>query len=501
MITQPHRFAIDTEQHNSDIVRAEYEELLNQANTQSDASIQFETLIVGENWEATITYLVAAWDSLWSIAKSFWTTTQEIVDNNNIENPNALRPWQKLVITYSDWVFVNVTKAMSIAEFSDYYELDKSEFLSMNYFEDETLTLEEWRQVVVPLNQIEAEKKWLVEKEAFVKLDLPDTKVPVEPIIDEPTPVEQLIAVADAWDETTPTPVEEHIQQIVISAEETEAHLQSLKEQEEQARIAAEEAKIAAEEARIAAEQARIQAEKEKTEAAQRAAAEAKRKAEAAKAAAEQEAIRAEQRKQEARAAAEAAPVTCGANQCTHKNKCWNRPDNWYCAETDPKNAWLCNEGFIEYRGACVKESEVPVQTPRVPTWTTAQWYFNPHKVDPNVYWRWPWHCTAMAAYMWSQNYGIRIRDYWTGDARKWLDGARNAWFVVNMTPEVWALMVTWNWYGRRWSYGHVMYVESVDWANWVVTVVDMNYKWTYIATRRTQAISDARWFIHPIRY
>lgn len=507
VIVQPHRFVVDTEQENSEIVRAEYEELLNQASEPTDASIQFETLIVGENWEATINYLVAAWDSLWSIAKSFWTTSKAIIDANNIEDANKLNPWQKLIIAYNDGVFVNVKRNMTIKEFANFYELDKSELLSLNYFENEELMLEEGWQVAVPLNQVEAEEKGLVEKEAFVKLDLP----PEEELIEQPTAVEQLLAVADAKNEETPTPVEEKIEQaqeeaeqqyeqIVISAEETEAHLENLKKQEEDARLAAEAAEKAAEEARIAAEEARVKAEQEKTAAAQRRAEEAKRAAEAAKIKAAQETKRAQEQEAARKAAQEQAPVVCWANQCTHKNKCWNRPNNWYCAETDPNNAWLCNSWYVEYAWKCVEKWSIPAATPRVPTWTTAQWYFNPHKVDSNVYWRWPWHCTAMAAYMWSQNFGIRIRDYWTWNAKDWLRWAKNAWFVVNMTPAVWALMVTWNWYGRRWSYGHVMYVESVDRANWVVTVVDMNYKGTYIATRRTQAIRDARWFIHPSR-
>lgn len=496
IIMQPHRFYVDIQQENGDLVRAEYEELLNQASDPTDASIQFETLIVWENWEATITYLVAAWDSLWSIAKNFWTTTKAIIDANNIENANKLKPWQKLIITYNDGVFVNIKTPISIKDFSDRYELDKEEFLSMNYFDDEELTLEEWRQVVVPLNQLEAEKRGLIEKKEFVMLDLPEKEKIIEPILVEKNPT-----ITDDTDNNINEDLnEESYQQIVISVEETESHLENLKKEEEEALRRVEEAKIKAEEARIRAEEARIQAEKNRSAAAQKAAEEARIQAEQTRIAVEKEAQKAKEQKEKALAAQKALPVNCWDNQCAYKWKCWVIPENGYCAETDNNNAWLCNEWFVEYNGSCVDKNNVPAKTPLVPTSTSAQWYFNPHKVDPNVLGWGPWHCTAMAAYMWSQNFGIRIRDYWTWNAKDWLDWARNAWFVVNMTPAVWALMVSWNWYWSRWAYWHVMYVESVDLANGVVTVVDMNYKWTYIATRRTEAISAARWFIHPIR-
>ncbi len=500
IIVQPTQFVIYNNKPNTEVVRAAYEQLLLESMNSSNWIINFEALIVWENWDTAINYIVAPWDSLSSIARSFWISVDAIKEANSIVDWNRIRPWQRLRIIHDEWVMVNITKNTTVNEFTRNFQINREEFMNMNHIDDSSTIMEAWRQVFVPLSQIEAERRWLIEKEDFVMLDLSQP----DPLIEE---------ILEEYYELNEQQAEEYeaYQQIIITAEQTQEYLEWLIKAEEEARKKAEEAKKAAEEARRKAEEARRKAEEERTLAAQQAAEEARKAAEEARRAAEEEARRAQER-EDARQQAQAAQqeeqtqqaVTCWENQCPYNWRCWTKPDNAYCVANDPRNAWLCKDWYNEVRGRCVAQT-APQATARTSTpapasaWTILeQWYFNPHRVDANVSWRWPWHCTAMAAYLRSQNHGIRIRDYRTWNARDWLRNARNAWFTVNNTPAPWSLMVSWTWYWARWPYWHVMYVESVDRNAGTVVIIDMNYRWRYIATKRVESISNAWWFIHP---
>lgn len=513
IILQPHRFVVDNTQTNTEVVRAAYENLLEQVSSSTDWLIQFETLIVWENWEATINYTVAPGDTLNSIAQNFWTSAQAIIEANNINNPNSLRPWTILTITYDEWVMINAKETMTVENFANKYELNLEEFISMNFFENKEETIEEWWQIFVPLNQIEAEKRRLIDKEEFVMLDLP---------ADAPEPVEEDSFVQEITEPTRVNPEIEQelasendpaVNQRIISAQETQQHLEELKQQEIQAQQEAEQARIEAQQAEEKAleaerkaqqEQSQQQAEQRQREAeqARTEAQQAEEKALEAERKAQQEQEKAEQRAQEIQQAVEEQEIfTCRADQCAFNDQCWTKPANASCAVDDSNNAWTCNDGYEEKNGSCVKKQLRTISNAITPTNTNQileQRYFNPHKVDSNVHGRWPGHCTAMVAYLWSQNFGIRIRDFWTGNAKDWLNNARRAWFTVNDVPAAWSLMVTGSWYGQWGPYGHVMYVESVNWDAGTVIVVDMNYKWRYIATKRVEAINAAGWFIHP---
>lgn len=473
IILQPHRFVVDDTGPNTEVVRAAYENLLEQVSSSNDWLIQFEALIVWENWEATINYTVAPGDTLNSIAQSFWTTSQAIIEANNISNPNILRPWTILAITYDEWVLINTKETMTVQNFANKYALNLDEFISINFFESKDEIIEEGWQIFVPLNQIEAEKRQLIDKEAFVMLDLS------EDLAQEREEDDFVQEITEPTRVYTETENDTAVNQKIISAQETQQHLEQLKQQESEAQKQAEEAK----QARIAAQ-------------------EAEQKALQAEQRAKEEQERAKEKAQEIQDAVEEKQVfTCRDNQCPFNNQCWTKPANASCAVNNDNHAWLCNEWYIEKNGNCIKEQVRTISnavTPRNTNQILEQWYFNPHKVDSNVHWRWPGHCTAMAAYLWSQNHNIRIRDFWTGNARNWLNNARNAWFTVNDVPAAWALMVTWSGYWQWGPYGHVMYVESVNRDAWTVVVVDMNYKWRYIATKRVEAINIAGWFIHP---
>ena len=536
VIAQPHLFAVE-EVNEVDVLRTQqvYQEIIANNERPDDGSLQFENIIVGNTWEPTITYRVTWWDTLLSIANNFWTTVDSILRSNSLDDPNNLNPGQSLVIEFDDAVLINIAQTMKVSEFTDLYALNGEEFMQINYFDEWTDTLEEWWQVFVPLNQIEAEERGLIDKEEFFAIDLPlELDEPQwafltdgqEPESIEAAIQEQLVfndAIEDAWLQQVinadGTPVAPAYEQTVIDSEETQRRLEEIKLQEQEAIRLAEEAEAqaqadaeAAEQARIEAQEAARRAQEEQTARAQQEAAEAQQRAEQAKVRAEQEAARAaterekaaeQQRLAEQAEIVAAAPtqVQCPPGQCVHKGKCYQPPENAYCTDTDPANAWRCADGFTEQWNRCLSAEEIRKQRESVPAWPSqvlAQYYLNPHKLDRNVYGRWAWHCTAYAAYKWSQNYWINIRNFWTWNAKNWIRGAKNAWFRVDKSPAVGSLMVTdygfWGWG----AYGHVAYVEAVDYSTGMITVTDMNYRGRYVVTKRTEAISKAAGFIHP---
>lgn len=91
---------------------------------------------------------------------------------------------------------------------------------------------------------------------------------------------------------------------------------------------------------------------------------------------------------------------------------------------------------------------------------------------------------------------GRPVGSFW-GNANTWASAARSNGYVVNNTPAAGAVFQTTG--GSR--YGHVGYIESVDYANGTVTYSDMNglAGWNRVGTA-TVSISEAqsRWtFIH----
>lgn len=77
------------------------------------------------------------------------------------------------MIEFDDAVLINIAQTMRMSEFTTLYSLNLEEFKQINYFDADMEELEEGRQVFVPLNQIEAEERGLIDKEEFFAIDLP----------------------------------------------------------------------------------------------------------------------------------------------------------------------------------------------------------------------------------------------------------------------------------------------------------------------------------------
>lgn len=77
------------------------------------------------------------------------------------------------------------------------------------------------------------------------------------------------------------------------------------------------------------------------------------------------------------------------------------------------------------------------------------------------------------------------------GDAVKWYNNAKSAWFTVSKTPRSNSIVV----YTKlRSAAGHVWIVKQYpyNWDNTKMLVEDMNYAWKFVVTQRIESISRA---------
>lgn len=445
-------------------------------------NIQFDMLITLEWDDSTISYSVAPGDTLSEIAKLFGTTTSAIAEANGLWVWGILRVGQKLKIAYDKSIIYDVPEEMLVGDFSSRYDVSLEELITLNNFTDETDAIDAGQQIFVPLNRVEAQDRWLIKKKEFVMLDLPR-----KTIEDNPTTIGQV---------QQPTEVPQ--EQIVITAEQTQQHLELLIQAEKESAIAQAKAEELAKEAELARIEAEEQAEIAEEEAARLAKENAERTAEAArlakvdaekkaailvKAEAEDKQRRIAQLEAEERAVAE----SCSDTQCYHEGKCRSKPNDAICAPTDPDNAWVCTAWFIDTWNACISEAAHVERTaqataPKKDQDVLKQWYFNPYN-DGYGGNGWAWgHCTMYVwRWLWKNKW---INTQWRGNAKYWYDNAAAAWWSVWQTPQVWSVIVMK--YGSQWwnGYGHVWIVLDIDRSSRQILIEDMNYVWRYVVSQ-----------------
>lgn len=550
VVTQPYLFTVERTQASlPSTTKASYESLLNSSNKRS-GDIYLELFHLWQEEEnPVITYVIKRWDSLSTIAKQFGTTISAISDENNLRVWWTLRVGQSLSIVFEEGTVIPVPETMTIKTFTDRYNLDYEEFLSINYFEEWADLLEKDEEVFVQLNESEALRVWLLRKEDFVRLDfiLPEP-APIEvisdPVVDQPQEdmvelvndivneeivennndiTQRDLEILENTQDSEPDIYEQEIvnsqwewydpitsqayEQVIIDAQETQQYLEDLKQkkkEELEAKQKAEEEKKKAEDAEREAQEARDQQlAQEETQRREQAAAQAKRDAERAVQQAEQARLQAIEAERQAAISAQqavgiqqeyiAATITCPQNQCLKDNTCYDKPEFAECAPQNPNEAWICRWWYIESWWTCIKYLPAPASNGKV----LKQWYFNPHKADSRVRWRGAGQCTAWVAYLWAQNYGIDMRrDLWMkwNAAQRWRN-AKNVWLTTSQTPIPGSIWRTSRSHGY---YGHVVYVDEVYADEWLMLITDMNYRWAYQFTQRIEKISRMDWFIYP---
>lgn len=443
---QPQYFKVDYQRNNFNLSPV-------YASLQQDkvyAGIRLDNLLVWEDGTTKVKYIIKEGDTIQSIAKQFGTTKQSILDTNGIKDATSIKAGQSIVISYDNGVIITVKDNIPLTEFAKTYNLNIQDLISMNYFENDLVTLEKDQEIFVNLNQEEAETKGLIEKKPY--------ESPFERFRQEEEEQKKLDAENNAGD--TSLEAWETIQE-VISAEETAEQ------------IAEANTKDIPDEKLI----------------------EEQRKKEA-------EALEEEKK-------AEAIPqVGCDTNMCRFDDRCVKRPENAYCTKNDPKNAWKCKQGYYEENKQCVKAKPIAKKTEakkevkpeekkkvvKKSSKAVSQWYFNPRADGAPSDWWGPGQCTSFAHRYWWKYYGIKSL-WFRGNAKvRWRSAAR-AWWRVNKTPAIWSFGVTTYWW---WGYGHVFVIIAID--GWSVQIQEMNYAGRYIVTKRWITTSSVSSFIHPIK-
>ena len=112
-----------------------------------------------------------------------------------------------------------------------------------------------------------------------------------------------------------------------------------------------------------------------------------------------------------------------------------------------------------------------------------------------------PWNCTWYVAAVMPNMFPYideKTQDRPFGwNAKDRYKNASAAWYKVWKTPRAWSIVV----YGQlRSPAWHVWIVDKYNPDTWEITVRDMNYKWKYVVTIRTDSVDNSKiiWYIYP---
>ena len=458
VIVQPQYFFIEVkEETNSNLVHASYTELLEKSK-QQDGSLVYETISL-DDWKTSITYKVSPWDTLSTIARDFGTTVQSLAKTNTLDPEKSLRVWQNIIISFTENYVHQVTEDSTLEMFAKKYWLNTEDLMSLNYLTPPTVAIHVGQELVLPLTAAEAKNKWLFSAQEFVPLDLEEQE---EWMLWE-TAIEEEVEEPSAW-----SPRIDDTAQEVISAEETEQHLNGIKQQKEKSIAEQDEARKNA-----ASEKERIAQEK------------------------------ANKKKQQEPLAKPSAPTnnSCGDSKCMYQWKCRTKPANAFCSEKKTE-AWTCKQWFTDTGKSCVKATTTAKKQTitkewekKIKKWAIKQWYFNAKKTGYPYNWWARGHCTEYVDYRWWKTYGKQTN--FRGNAGTRVKSAAKAWRSTGKTPKYWAAAVM---KADRYSgvYGHVAVVIDIDQDNGLILVEEQNYAWTYVVNQRWMAMKLVSGYVYP---
>ncbi|AHB40929.1 hypothetical protein P148_SR1C00001G0114 [candidate division SR1 bacterium RAAC1_SR1_1] len=128
-------------------------------------------------------YVVQPGDVLSKIASTFGTTVSKIQKVNKLSGP--IKPGQKLIIANEDVGFLyTMPETINIKIFTNKYNLNTEEFMSLNYIQDESEMLYEEQDVFVNMTNEQAYDNGLLERPKPVVIIKP--KVSYKPVINKP---------------------------------------------------------------------------------------------------------------------------------------------------------------------------------------------------------------------------------------------------------------------------------------------------------------------------
>jgi surface antigen len=108
-------------------------------------------------------YVVQRGDSLGKIAAEFGTTTQKLKETNGI-NGNTLSVGQELFVTDVSGIIYNAKENTNFLVFSNKYDLDLEDVMTLNYVIQEDAPIYEWDELFLPVTLEKAYALWLEER-------------------------------------------------------------------------------------------------------------------------------------------------------------------------------------------------------------------------------------------------------------------------------------------------------------------------------------------------
>ncbi len=128
-------------------------------------------------------YVVQPWDVLGKIASTFGTTVSKIKSTNKIDWP--IKPGQVIVIVNNDvWFLYTIPETINVKIFTNTYNLNNEEFMSLNYIQDESEMLYKGQDVFVNITDEQAYQNGLLERPKPVVVVKPT--VSYKPVINRP---------------------------------------------------------------------------------------------------------------------------------------------------------------------------------------------------------------------------------------------------------------------------------------------------------------------------
>ncbi len=170
----------------------------------SDIVIDSVTIDVWQdNNVGVLQYIVQPGDVLSKIASMFGTTVTNIQKVNKLNGP--IKPGQKLVITNDDDGFLYaIPQNINIVVFVNKYSLNKDDFMTLNYIQDESEILYQWQDVFLNITKEQAYDNGLLERPKPVIVIKPTNAY--KPTINKPVVKKPVVSSSSSDDDTPATP-------------------------------------------------------------------------------------------------------------------------------------------------------------------------------------------------------------------------------------------------------------------------------------------------------
>ncbi|MDD3262395.1 MAG: LysM peptidoglycan-binding domain-containing protein [Candidatus Absconditabacteria bacterium] len=153
--------------------------------TTTDINIDMISIDESDEFDVGVLhYVVQPGDSLGKIASNFGTTVSKIQKVNKLGN-SPIRPGQKLIIADEDVGFLyTIVETINVKIFTNKYNLNIDEFMSLNYIQDESEMLYKGQDVFINISNEVAYDNGLLERPKPVVVIKP--KITYKPVINKP---------------------------------------------------------------------------------------------------------------------------------------------------------------------------------------------------------------------------------------------------------------------------------------------------------------------------